>query len=303
MNNSLKVKEIIARGYINPSKLPGSDYVINPYVGCPHRCMYCYAEFMKRFSNHDEPWGTFVDVKIRSTSTRPINLAGKNVFLSSVTDCYNPLEEKYELTRKLLQQLRYSGAAITILTKSALVLRDLDLLKKINGSTKAVVQMTLTTFDEGLCRKLEPNVSTTRERFEALKIFREEGIPTVVWLCPLLPFINDTGENLAGILDYCAQAGVKGIICFGMGLTLRDGNREYFYRQLDRLFPGMKERYIRTYGNRYELPSPREKELTEQFTAFCREHSILHTPEEVFGYLNAFSEKKAQPELFDYVEN
>ena len=186
------------------------------------------------------------------------------------------------------------------LTKSALVLRDLDLLKKINGSTKAVVQMTLTTFDEGLCRKLEPNVSTTRERFEALKILREEGIPTVVWLCPLLPFINDTRENLAGILDYCTQAGVKGIVCFGMGLTLRDGNREYFYRQLDRLFPGMKERYIRTYGNSYELPSPREKELTEQFTAFCREHSILYTPEEVFGYLNAFSEKKAQPELFDY---
>ena len=187
-----------------------------------------------------------------------------------------------------------------MLTKSALVLRDLDLLKKINGSTKAVVQMTLTTFDEGLCRKLEPNVSTTRERFEALKILREEGIPTVVWLCPLLPFINDTRENLAGILDYCTQAGVKGIVCFGMGLTLRDGNREYFYRQLDRLFPGMKERYIRTYGNSYELPSPREKELTEQFTAFCREHSILYTPEEVFGYLNAFSEKKAQPELFDY---
>ena len=163
--------------------------------------------------------------------------------------------------------------------------------------------MTLTTFDEGLCRKLEPNVSTTKERFKALKIFREQGIPTVVWLCPLLPFINDTGENLAGILDYCAQAGVKGIVCFGMGLTLRDGNREYFYRQLDRLFPGMKERYIRTYGNRYELPSPREKELTEQFTAFCREHSILYTQEEVFGYLNAFPEKKAQPELFDYAEN
>ena len=159
--------------------------------------------------------------------------------------------------------------------------------------------MTLTTFDEGLCRKLEPNVSTTGERFKALKIFREEGIPTVGWLCPLLPFINDTEENLAGILDYCVQAGVKGIVCFGMGLTLRDGNREYFYRQLDRLFPGMKERYIRTYGNSYELPSPREKELTEQFTAFCREHSILYTPEEVFSYLNAFPEEKSQPGLFD----
>ena len=138
---------------------------------------------------------------------------------------------------------------------------------------------------------------------EAVKISGEEEIPTVVWFCRLLPFSNDTGENLAGILDYCAQAGVKCIVCFGMGLTLRAGNREYFYRQLDRLFPGMKERYIRTYGNRYELPSPREKELTEQLAAFCREHSILYIPEEVFGYLNAFPEKKPQPELFDYAEN
>lgn len=117
---------------------------------------------------------------------------------------------------------------MAIQTKSTRILRDIDLLNSINKKAKAVVQMTLTTFDEALCKKIEPNVSTTGERSEALMKFKEAGIPTIVWLSPILPFINDTEENLRGILDYCIRAGVKGIICFGMGVTLRDGDREYF---------------------------------------------------------------------------
>lgn len=290
--------------YIQAKSILSPQNGMNLYRGCTHGCIYCDSRSSCYHIDH-----RFEDVAVKENALELLEDALKRkrkkcmIGTGSMSDPYMPLEEKLLFTRKALELVYRYGFGFTVITKSALVLRDLDLLKKINGSTKAVVQMTLTTFDEGLCRKLEPNVSTTRERFEALKIFRKEGIPTVVWLCPLLPFINDTGENLAGILDYCAQAEVKGIVCFGMGLTLRDGNREYFYRQLDQLFPGMKERYIRTYGNRYELHSSREKELTEQFTAFCREHSILYTPEEVFGYLNAFPEKKAQPELFDYVEN
>lgn len=148
----------------------------------------------------------------------------------SMTDPYIPLEDEIGNVRKALQLAERYGFGFTLITKSARVLRDLDLLKSINEKTKCVVQMTLTTYDEALCRKLEPNVSTTRERFEALLRLREAGIPTVVWLCPILPFINDTEENLRGVLDYCVRAGVYGIICFGMGLTLREGNREYFYR-------------------------------------------------------------------------
>ena len=290
--------------YIQAKSILSPQNGMNLYRGCTHGCIYCDSRSSCYRIDH-----LFEDVAVKEIALELLEEALKRkrkkcmIGTGSMSDPYMPLEEKLLFTRKALELVHRHGFGFTVITKSALVLRDLDLLKKINGSTKAIVQMTLTTFDEGLCRKLEPNVSTTGERFKTLKIFREEGIPTVVWLCPLLPFINDTGENLAGILDYCAQAGVKGIVCFGMGLTLRDGNREYFYRQLDRLFPGMKERYIRTYGNSYQLPSPREKELTEQFTAFCREHSILHTPEEVFGYLNAFPEKKAQPGLFDYVEN
>ena len=111
--------------------------------------------------------------------------------------------------------------------------------------------MTLTTYDESLCKKLEPNVSTTKERFEVLKIMRDNKIPTVGWLDPILPFINDTEENLRGILDYCTTAKVYGIICFNIGLTLRAGNREYFYEKLDKHFPGLKEKYHKKYGYSY----------------------------------------------------
>lgn len=185
---NIKIKEIVAKGYINPSKLPGTDYVINPYVGCPHRCMYCYAEFMKRFSNHDEPWGTFTDVKIRSTSSRPVDLRGKNVFLSSVTDCYNPLEEKYALTRKLLQQLRYSGAAVTILTKSALVLRDMDVFKQLPDVT---VGFSINTTDDAFRQDTEPFAACIPERLNALKTLHENGIRTWVHVSPIFPYLSD----------------------------------------------------------------------------------------------------------------
>lgn len=174
---------------------------------------------------------------------------------------------------------------------------DLDLLQKINETAKCVVQMTLTTTDEDLCRKIEPNVSATRERFEALKRMRDAGIPTVVWMSPILPFINDTAENISGILDMCVEANVYGVICFGMGLTLRDGNREYFYEQLDRLFPRLKEKYIRTYGNQYLIESPDSRRLMRLFYQTCSEHGIVHDNEQIFRYLNTFEEKHAAKQL------
>lgn len=219
----------------------------------------------------------------------------------SMTDPYIPLEDEIGNVRKALQLAERYGFGFTLITKSARVLRDLDLLKSINEKTKCVVQMTLTTYDEALCRKLEPNVSTTRERFEALLRLREAGIPTVVWLCPILPFINDTEENLRGILDYCVRAGVYGIICFGMGLTLREGNREYFFRQLDRLFPGLKEKYIHLYGNQYEINSPNGRSLMTLFHRICEENQIVHDNGKIFEYLKTFEEKQesVQLSLFD----
>ena len=153
-------------------------------------------------------------------------------------------------------------------------------------------------FRSALCRKLEPHVSTTRERFQALLRLREAGIPTVVWLCPILPFINDTRENLEGVLDLCLQAGVCGVVCFGMGMTLREGSREYFYAQLDRLFPGIKERYIAAYGSRYLLESPNSRQLTALFHDICRRGGVVHDNDSVFRYLRTLEERTAQLSLF-----
>ncbi len=160
-----------------------------------------------------------------------------------------------------------------------------------------MVQITLTTYDEDLCKIIEPNVSTTRERFEVLKIMRDNGIPTVVWLDPILPFINDTEENIRGILNYCVEAKVHGIICFGIGLTLREGNREYFYQKLDEHFPGLKSRYIKTYGNAYDVRSPNNDKLMAIFRQVCTSHGILYNPNECFRYLHEFEDKDIYDQL------
>lgn len=211
------------------------------------------------------------------------------------------LPEDWDYTTKGLAKICKDGVDSICSTKSNRVLRDLDLLKSINDKTKCIVQMTLTTYDENLCKKIEPNVSTTKERFEVLKKLNEVGIPTVVWLCPILPFINDTEENIRGILQYCIEAKVYGVICFGMGLTLREGNREYFYNQLDRLFPHMKEKYIRTYGMQYQLSSPKHNELMKLFHQVCEGSGIMHDNSKIFEYLYNFEEKNnpVQLNLFD----
>ena len=221
----------------------------------------------------------------------------------SMTDPYIPLESKIGNVRKALALADQYGFGFTLITKSDRVLRDLDLLKAINDKTKCVVQMTLTTYDEDLCKKIEPNVSTTKERAEALKKLHEADIPTVVWLSPILPFINDTEENIRGILEYCIEAKVYGVICFGMGLTLREGNREYFYDQLDRLFPHLKERYVRLYGTQYQISSTKNNALMKVFHQMCEDNGIVHDNAKIFAYLSRYEEKNrhTQLNLFDEI--
>ena len=224
---------------------------MNLYRGCSHGCIYCDSRSKCYQMEH-----AFEDIEVKENALELLESALRRkrkrcmIGTGAMTDPYIPLEAELEYTRKALALIEKYGFGVALQTKSDRVLRDLDILKKINAKTKAVVQMTLTTADESLCRLIEPNVSTTKERFEALKVLRGNGIPTVVWLCPILPYINDTRENIGAILSMCVEAQVRGVICFGMGLTLREGNREYFYRQLDRHFPGAKERYIREFGMR-----------------------------------------------------
>ena len=271
---------------------------MNLYRGCSHGCIYCDSRSKCYQFTHD-----FEDIEVKSNALVLLEDALRRkrkkcmIGTGSMTDTYVPLEKELEHVRKTLMLVERYGFGFTVITKSDLILRDLDILKRINEKTKCVVQMTLTTFDEELCRKIEPGVCTSRRRFEVLKAMRDAGIPTVVWLCPVLPFINDTEENLRGILNYCVEAGVRGVLCFGMGLTLRDGNREYFYEQLDRLFPGMKERYMREFGNSYICSSPRNGRLMKLFHRTCEEAGIMHNNDEVFKYLNEFQGKKGGSQL------
>lgn len=213
-------------------------------------------------------------------------------------DPYIPIEKELKITRGCLEAICDYGFGATVLTKSDLVLRDFDLLEKINRKTKAVLQMTLTTADDNLCRIIEPNVCTTSRRFEVLMEAKKSLIPTVVWMCPFLPYINDTRENIGSILDMCIRAGVKGIVLFGVGLTLREGNREYFYKKLTENFPGLREKYIRNFGSSYEIGSPNQRELLALIDSACKENGILSRADDVFGYLNRFEEKEIQFSLF-----
>lgn len=266
---------------------------MNIYRGCSHGCIYCDSRSNCYQMDHD-----FEDIEIKKDAPSMLEAALKGkrkrcmIGTGAMTDPYIPLEKDIEYTRKCIQIIDKYEFGLAIQTKSAGILRDLDLLKSINDKTKCVVQMTLTTYDETLCKIIEPAVSTSRERFETLKIMRDNGIPTIVWLDPILPFINDTEENLLGILDYCIEAKVYGILCFGMGLTLRDGNREYFYKKLDEHFPGLKNKYQQKYGNRYDITSDNNNKLMKLLFNKCQKNGIIIGNDKLFEYMHTFEEKQ-----------
>lgn len=271
---------------------------MNLYRGCTHGCIYCDSRSECYQMKHD-----FEDIEVKSNALTLLEqeLRRKRrrcmIGTGAMSDPYLHAESRLQHMRKCLELIDRYGFGVAVQTKSDRILRDLDLYEKIQAKTKAVVQMTLTTWEETLCRILEPHVCTTQRRVEALYIFRDCQIPTVVWLTPILPFINDTEENLREILNVCIRAKVKGIVNFGFGVTLRAGDREYFYRKLDEHFPGMKERYIRTFGNAYEVPSPRNARLTEIFREECVRHGILYRPEQIFEYLHTFEDKGCGEQL------
>ncbi len=271
---------------------------MNLYRGCQHGCISCDSRSRCYQMNH-----VFEDIAVKENAAVLLEQALKAkrrrcmIGTGAMTDPYLPLEQELGMTRKALELIEAYGFGVAIQTKSDLILRDLDLIARIHRKSRAVVQMTLTTQDDGLCRILEPGVCPTSRRVEVLQAFREAGVPTIVWLSPILPHINDTRENIEGILDSCAGAGVKGVLCFNMGLTLREGNREYFYRQLDRHFPGMKAQYQREYGYRYEVISPRNEELMALYHRVCEKAGMLHDVRRIFHYLREFDDAEQLQQL------
>lgn len=283
--------------YVSSKSILSKNNGMNLYRGCSHGCIYCDSRSEIYGMDHK-----FEDIEVKENSLELLKgellkRQPSMIGTGAMTDPYVPLEKRLEYVRRALKLIHRYGFGFTCITKSDLILRDLDLLKKINEKSRAVVQMTLTTADDELCRIIEPNVCPTSRRVEVLETLREEGIPTVVWLCPILPYINDTEDNINSILDYCIESDVQGIFCFQMGLTLRKGNREYFYENLDRHFPGLKETYIEEFGNDYEIPSPNNVQLMRIFKRRTRKHGILNEFGEIFRYLHDFPSKSVQSKL------
>lgn len=276
---------------------------INVYRGCTHGCVYCDSRSAcYRFAH------PFDDVEVKQNAPQLLEqiLRGKRkecmIGFGSMSDPYQPCERELGLTRRCLELMDCYGFGATVITKSDLVLRDMDLFASIQKKSKAVVQVTLTMLDEALSRKLEPGVCDTRRRIEVLRAFQREGIPTVVWMTPLLPYLTDTRENVEGLMDACFDAGVKGIVCFGIGMTLREGNREYYYAALDRHFPGLSARYRQEFGNKYEVVSAHSDELMALFHRRCEAHGVLHTPEDCFRYTSELPEKNTQISIAEFIE-
>ena len=286
-----------AKGILSGSS---SHYGMNIYRGCSHGCIYCDSRSSCYQFTHP-----FEDIEVKRNAPELLEAALRSkkapcmIGTGSMSDPYMHCEEKLRLTRRCLEIILKYGFGIALQTKSDRILQDIDLLDAINRKARCVVQVTLTTFDDNLCRIIEPAVCNTKRRIEVLAEMQKRGIPTVVWMTPILPFINDTEENVRAILGECIRTGVKGIVCFNIGMTLREGNREYYYAALDRHFPGLKEKYIRRYGNAYDVPSPNAKKLMEILKSICTEHGILCTPDDCFRFLDEFPKKYEQTSIFD----
>lgn len=272
---------------------------MNLYRGCTHGCIYCDSRSTCYQMKHD-----FEDIEVKRNAAKILEKQLRRrsfpcmISTGAMGDPYINFEEKLQVTKHCLEVIEKYGFGLAILTKSARILRDVELLCAINAKARCVVQVTLTTFDENLCKIIEPGVSTTAERFKVLETMRDVNIPTVVWLGPILPFINDSEENLRGLLDYCVKAKVKGIISFGFGTTMREGSRDYFYKKLDEHFPNIKQKYIKRFGNSYECHSPNHSRLMNIFREECRKNGILYKQKDVFEYIYRFNSKPEQLSLF-----
>lgn len=279
--------------FVKAKSILSANNGMNIYRGCSHGCIYCDSRSTCYQMNH-----AFedIEVKINAPELLELKLMSKRkpcmISTGAMCDPYIHIEEELKLTRKCLEIIDKYNCGAVLLTKSARVLRDVDLIEQINNKTKAVVQMTLTCYDDNLCRLIEPNVSVTSERFQVLMEMKRRGIPTIVWMGPILPYIDDSLNNIKGLLYYCLQANVKGIIMFGAGMTLREGNREYYYQKLDELFPGLKNKYIKKFGNAYEIASDNNGIIMDYFYKFCKEHNIMSNVDEIFNYLAKYPEKE-----------
>ena len=252
----LKIKEIKAKSIIKKSALPGSDYVINPYIGCLHGCIYCYARFMKRFTNHPEPWGKFIDIKVNAPDLIPRDTKkykDKSIGISSVTDAYQPIEGKYKLTRGVLKKLIPPQPDLWILTKSDLIIRDIDLLKQFK---KCVVGVSLSTLDDKIRKEVEPLAASVERRINALKKLKEAGIKTYVFISPIFPFLTDWQGIIEKTKNFAGEFWFE-------NLNLYSSLRNNIYSWLKNHHPELAERYQEIYFTKNNYWNKVEKEIAD----------------------------------------
>ena len=255
----------------------GTDHTVNLYRGCCHGCLYCDS----RSDCYRNPDFDRVTAKADALRILRDELARKVrpafIAMGAMSDPYNPFEEELLLTRHALELIDAYDCGVSVDTKSDLIVRDVDLYQSIQAHSPVICKITVTTVDEELAAKVEPRAPSPARRLEAIRKLAEAGLFCGVLLMPVLPFLEDRPEQVLSVVDRSADAGAK-FIYSGFGVTMRQGQREYFLRELDRAFPGehLSRRYLARYGDRYRCPSPRARELWEVFTARCRERGLLY---------------------------
>ena len=277
----MKIKEINVHDYLTKSNLPSSDYVINPYVGCSHGCRYCYASFMKRFTGHEEIWGEFVDIKKCDKKINLNKISKKNVFLSSVTDCYNEVEEKYHITRSILEQLIHSDCYLSISTKSKLILRDIDLLKQIQNLT---VSMSINTLNEKFKNDMD-NASSIKDRLKTLQKLHENGIYTVLFMSPIFPYITEWKKIIEISKEYIDEYWFENLNLRG---SYKKDVLDYIKQNYNEFYP----EYIEIYDNKN---NDYWEEVAEEINNYCKENDIK--------YINYFYHKKLVDQKKEGIKN
>ena len=261
-----KIQEIHTKSVLTKSNLPIAGYSVNPYVGCPHSCKYCYATFMKRFTNHTEPWGSFLDVKNWPPIRNPKKYKGETIIVGSVTDAYNPLEEKYGRTRQFLEQMQGSEANLIITTKSDLVLRDLDLIKTFPNP---LVSWSINTLDEDFRSDMD-TASTIKQRIAAMKIFHDSGIRTTCFISPIFPGITDVVEIIEQIKDQCDYIWLE-------NLNLRGDFKPVIMEYIESRHPDLVQLYKEIYQDKSRLYW---EQLNRQIASYAEKNGYLYLIDE-----------------------
>lgn len=270
----------IVSGYFQGANWFGNNYNMNIYKGCSHGCIYCDSRSdCYKVENFDQVRGKADALAVIERDLRAKRKTGV-IGTGAMSDPYNPLEQEHRLTRGALELIDKYRFGISICTKSDLVIRDIDILKRIQAHSPVLVKVTITAWDDDLCSKLEPYAPSPSRRFAALKELARHGIHTCILLMPVLPFLEDNDENIGGIVHRARESGVN-FIFPGFGVTLRQNQRDWYYQKLDAHFPGLKHRYIQLYGNTYDCHSPRAKELHELFRRECKRCGLIYRMEEI----------------------